>query len=287
MGRRLNVRRLLSRHGLKPKKGWSQNFLVDPEVLADIAAAVEWRRASAVIELGAGIGALSAMLARSARRVVAVERDRDLAALLRVEFKNDPVVEVLEANAATLDFGELAGRLGERPAVVGNLPYHMATQILFHLLDSGSQLSHWVLMFQKELADRLLAAPGGRTYGVVSVLVGQRTDVEHVLNVEPGAFYPRPQVRSSVLRFWPRAAPRAPVRDWGLFERVVKGAFGQRRKKLRNALLSAFGPRLDSRGLDRVFSAADIDGNLRAEQLSLEDFSRLADVLFSETEGDQ
>lgn len=282
MGRSLNVRQVLKRHGLKPKRSWSQNFLIDEDVLFDIAEAVEWGEVQTVIELGAGIGTLSAMLARNARRVVAVERDRDLAALLRAEFKNNPVVEVLEDNAATLDFGELSGRLGEKPAVVGNLPYHMATQILFHLLASGADLSHWVLMFQKELADRLQAAHGSRTYGVVSVLVQQRADVEQVLQVEPQAFYPRPKVRSSVLRFWPRAVPRVPVRDWDLFEQVVKGAFGQRRKKVRNALLSAFGPRLSSGGLDRAFLVADIDDNLRAEQLSIEDFSRLADVLGSE-----
>jgi 16S rRNA (adenine1518-N6/adenine1519-N6)-dimethyltransferase len=265
MGRRLNVRSVLRRHGLKPKKSWSQNFLVDEDVLYDIAEAVEWEQVQTVVELGAGIGALSALLARNARRVVAVERDRDLAALLRNEFSNDPVVEVLEANAATLDFKELSDR------------------ILFHLLDSGSDLSHWVLMFQKELADRLLAAPGGRTYGVVSVLVQQRTDVEQVLQVGPQAFYPRPRVRSSVLRFWPRAELRAPVRDWALFEQVVKGAFGQRRKKVKNALLSAFGSRLKSEELDRMFLSADIDGGQRAEQLSIEDFSRLADVM----KGDQ
>ena len=287
MGRSLNVRQVLKRHGLKPKRSWSQNFLIDEDVLFDIAEAVEWGEVQTVIELGAGIGTLSAMLARNARRVVAVERDRDLAALLRAEFKNNPVVEVLEDNAATLDFGELSGRLGEKPAVVGNLPYHMATQILFHLLASGADLSHWVLMFQKELADRLQAAHGSRTYGVVSVLVQQRADVEQVLQVEPQAFYPRPKVRSSVLRFWPRAVPRVPVRDWDLFKQVVKGAFGQRRKKVRNALLSAFGPRLNSGGLDRAFLAADIDGNLRAEQLSIEDYSRLADVLGSKLQGDQ
>ncbi len=287
MGRRLNVRRLLARHGLKPKKGWSQNFLVDQEVLGDIAAAIDWSQAGAVIELGAGLGALSAILARSARRVVAVERDRDLAALLRAEFKNDPVVEVLEANAAALDFAGLAGRLGERAAVVGNLPYHMATQILFHLLASGAQLSHWVLMFQRELADRLLAPPGGRAYGVISVLVGQRTEVEHVRHVEAAAFYPRPRVRSSVLRFWPREVPRAPVRDWDLFERVVKGAFGQRRKKLRNALTSAFADEMSPAGVSRALAEAEVDGNLRAEQLSIGDFSRLADGFYSEIEPDQ
>jgi 16S rRNA (adenine1518-N6/adenine1519-N6)-dimethyltransferase len=287
MGRRLNVRQVLGRYGLKPKKTWSQNFLVDEDVLYDIAEAIEWGQVQTVVELGAGIGALCALMAGNARRVIAVERDRDLAALLRNEFSNDPVVEILEANAATLDFKEISARLGEKPAVVGNLPYHMATQILFHLLASGEDLSHWVLMFQKELADRLMAAPGGRDYGVVSVLVQQRTDVEQVLQVEPQAFYPRPRVRSSVLRFWPRAAPRAPVRDWELFERVVRGAFRQRRKKVRNALLASFGPRLKSGGLDRALSAAGIDGGRRAEQLSIEEFSNLADVLCGELEGNQ
>lgn len=287
MGRRLNVQKILSRYGLKPKKTWSQNFLVDEDVLGDIAEAVLLDESRTVVELGAGIGALCALLAGNARRVIAVERDRDLAALLRNEFSNDPVVEVLEANAATLDFRQLSARLGERPAVVGNLPYHMATQILFHLLDFSSYLSHWVLMFQKELADRLMAAPGGRTYGVVSVLVGQRTDVERVRQVEPQSFYPRPKVRSSVLRFWPREAPRVPVRDWGLFERVVKGAFGQRRKKVKNALLSSFGSQLQGGEMDRALLAAEVDGSLRAEQLSIEDFSRLADVLWSVVGGDQ
>jgi len=287
MGRQLNVRSVLLRYGLKPKKTWSQNFLVDEDVLGDIAEAVGWGEVQTVVELGAGIGALSALLAGNARRVIAVERDRDLAALLRSEFANDPVVEVLEANAATLDYKEISVRLGEKPAVVGNLPYHMATQILFHLLASADDLSHWILMFQKELADRLLAAPGSRAYGVVSVLVGQRTDVEQVRRVEPQAFYPRPRVRSSVLRFQPRAALRAPVRDWGLFEQVVKGAFGQRRKKVKNALASSFKTRLKSDELDRVLSAAGIDGGLRAEQLSIEDFSRLADVFWSYLGKDQ
>jgi 16S rRNA (adenine1518-N6/adenine1519-N6)-dimethyltransferase len=287
MGRRLNVRQLLLRYGLKPKKGWSQNFLVDEEVLFEIAEAVEWRQVQTVIELGAGVGALSAMLARNARRVVAVERDRDLAVLLRAEFSNDPVVEVLEANAAALDFKQLRERLGEKPAVVGNLPYHMATQILFHLLAAGPELSHWVLMFQKELADRLLAAPGSRVYGVVSVLVQQRTKVERVLSVSPQAFYPRPRVRSSVLRFWPRSAPRVQVRDGSLFERVVKGAFAQRRKKLRNALAGAFGDQLDGEGVARVLRAAGVDGDLRPEQLTIEDFSRLADAFLQEMETDQ
>ena len=283
MGRTLNVRAVLRRHGLKPKKTWSQNFLIDEDVLYDIAEAVLWEEVQTVVELGAGIGALSALLAGNARRVVAVERDRDLAAVLKSEFLNDPVVEVVEANAATLDFKDLAGRLGEKPAVVGNLPYHMATQILFHLLDSGADLSHWVLMFQKELADRLLAGPGTRAYGVVSVLVQQRTDIEKVLQVEPQAFYPRPKVRSSVLRFRPRAELRAPVGDWALFEQVVKGAFGQRRKKVRNALLSSLGSRLNGEDLDRVLLSADIDGGQRAEQLSIDDFSRLADAM----KGDQ
>lgn len=278
MAERLNVRAVLRKHGLRPKSRWGQNFLVDVAVLESIAEAAGPEADQCAVELGAGIGALSAMLARRARKVVALERDRELAVVLRGEFAGDLGVEILEENAATVDFEALARRLGDRPVVVGNLPYHMASRIVFHLLASRRHLRRWVLMFQKEMADRLAAGPGGRDWGILSVLVQQHARVEHVLEVGPASFDPPPKVRSSVLRFEPLGTPRVAVRSQQAFERVVRGAFGQRRKKLRNSLLAAF-DRAGRDAIDVLIRQAALDGDARAEQLGMEDFARLADAL--------
>lgn len=278
MAEYLNVHAILRKHGLRPKSQWGQNFLVDVEVLESIADAARLSPGRCAVDLGAGIGALTAMLARRARKVAAVERDRDLAKLLRREFAGDEGVEIIEDNAATLDFAALAERLGDRPVLVGNLPYHMATRILFHLLDARDHLRQWVLMFQKEMADRLVAGPGGRDYGILGVLIQQHTRVERVMEVGPQAFSPAPKVRSSVLRFVPRAGPRVPVISQRAFERVVRGAFGQRRKKLRNSLRAAF-DRANRDDIEQWLERAGLDGDLRAEQLTMGDFGRLADVL--------
>jgi 16S rRNA (adenine1518-N6/adenine1519-N6)-dimethyltransferase len=282
--RLIRVKEILRRVGLHPKKSWSQNFLVDLDVIDAIAEATTCENRP-VVELGAGFGALTQALKNGARRVVAVERDRDFAAFLRSEFGLEPTVEILEANAATLDWPALAKRLGEPPVVVGNLPYHMATPILFHLLSHRAVLAHWVLMFQREMAERLVAGPGCREYGVLSVLVQRKAEVETVLDVGPGAFHPAPKVHSRVLRFTPLAAPRVAVRDEAFFERVVKGAFSQRRKKIRNSLLGSVGKTLGAPAVDRALAAAGIDPGARAEQLSLECFAVLTARLQDEGKG--
>lgn len=279
MPERLNVRALLARHGLRPKRSWSQNFLVDVQVLEAIAEAAALDPQDVVVELGAGLGALTAMLARRAGRVIAVERDRDLSGVLRAEFAGDARVELLEANAANLDWESLVKRLGRPPVVVGNLPYHMASPILFHLLDQGTRLDRWLLMVQREMADRLASRPGGKSWGVLGVMVQQRAEVRRVLEVGPAAFHPRPEVHSTVLVFQPRSTPRVAVRDARLFDRMVRGLFQQRRKTLRNGLRSAFGAHLDGFELDAVLTRAGLDGQVRAEQLDLPTLGRLSDAL--------
>jgi len=280
MADRLNVRQLLGRHGLRPKKSWSQNFLVDLDVLQQIVDAAGLSDRDAVVELGAGLGALTAMLAREACRVIAVERDRDLARVLRSEFAGDEAVEVLEANAAKLDWPALVDRLGCKPVVVGNLPYHMASQILFRLLEAGPLLSRWLLMVQREMARRMTAAPGGRDYGVLSVELQMHADVEAVLDVGPEAFLPAPRVHSRVVMCRPLEGPRIAVQDPALFSRLVKGVFAQRRKKIRNSFRAAFGAEADPKTLDEVLARAGVSPDQRPEQLGLESLARLADGLF-------
>lgn len=275
---RINVKAILRRHGLRPKRSFSQNFLVDPGVLQGIAGAASLHDAEPVVELGAGLGALTAMLSREAGRVVAVERDRDLARVLRGEFAGEPKVEVLEANAARLDWAELRARLGRPPVVVGNLPYHMASQILFHLLEAGTNIDRFLIMVQREMAERMTSVPGGRDWGVLSVQLQLRADVEIVLRVPPDAFHPAPRVHSAVVRGRPLARPRVPLSDAELFRRLVRGVFNQRRKKIRNGLRATF-PALESGAVDLALAGAGISPLQRPEQLGLAELARLVDCV--------
>lgn len=279
MARSLNVRNILRRHGLKPKPSWSQNFLVDLDVIAGIVAVADVDGRT-VVELGAGLGALTAALSQEAKHVLAVERDRELVAMLRAEFARDSVIEIVEGNAATIDLESIRSQAGEKPVVVGNLPYHMATRILFHLVQFAGHLSHWILMFQKEMAERLSAGPGSKSYGILSVMAQRRAKISGVLQVPRSAFHPRPKVDSSVLRFEPLERVEPAVRDEGLFERVVRGAFGQRRKMIANSLPAALAPATPVECVMQALGEAHIDPKLRPEQISIESFAALADALF-------
>ncbi len=284
MADRIDVRGLLRKHGLRAKRSWSQSFLVDRDVIEQIGAAADLDGSQPVVELGAGLGALTAVLARESGRVVAVERDRDLAGVLRSEFAGDPGVEVLEANAARMDWASLVARLGQPPVVVGNLPYHMASQILFDLLAAGDRLDRCLLMVQREMAVRMAADPGSRDYGVLSVQLQLRAEVEPVLDVPPEAFRPRPRVQSRVVLCRPLPRPRVAVRRPELLQRLVRGVFSQRRKTIRNGLKACFGRVLAAAELDAALADSGIAPKLRPEDLSLERFAALADALAARLE---
>jgi len=252
---------LLRRHGLRPKKEWGQNFLGDPRILGALAELAEVRPGETVVELGAGLGHLTRALLATGARVVAVERDRDLVPILRTEL---PRVEVAEADAKSFDLA--AAARGERIVVCGNLPYHLSSPILFHLLDHRAVLRRAVLLLQREVAERVAAPPGGRDYGLLSVLVQHVADARIGLQVDRRAFTPPPDVESSalVLDFLPR--PRAEVRDQRRFRALVKAAFAQRRKTLWNALKPMPGGR-------EALERAGIDPRRRGETLSVAEFA--------------
>jgi 16S rRNA (adenine1518-N6/adenine1519-N6)-dimethyltransferase len=277
MGEHINVRALLRTYGLRPKKTWSQNFLVDASILQAIAQHVTRGDPPVVVELGAGLGVLTRMLAQGCPRVVAVERDRDCAQVLRSEFVGNSRVEILEDNAATLDWRELCARVGT-PVVVGNLPYHMATPILFHILEVGTLIARFIFMFQREMAARLTAAPGSRTYGVPSIMAQQHAEISRVMDVPPQAFYPAPKVHSRVLCFEPLRTPRASVTDQELFSKIVRGAFSQRRKTIRNALFATFGKQIGTEGIESWLQRAGVPRTARPEQLSIETFAKLSNI---------
>lgn len=260
-------RRVLARHGLMPKRSFSQNFLVARSVVEAIAEAAVPAPGARVVELGPGLGTLTAALLRRGAKVTAVERDRDMIAVLGAEFAGE-ALDVIEADAAEIDLGVLAG--GVPFALAGNLPYAATGAILRNLGVHRRALTQAVLMMQKEVRDRLLASPGTREWGALSVFVQAVFDVFSVLKVPPGAFHPAPKVTSAVIRLVPRAVPRA--EETPAFQRVVRAGFGARRKTLRQALRRE----MTKEVAEAALAAAAIEGERRAETLSIEELAALA-----------
>jgi 16S rRNA (adenine1518-N6/adenine1519-N6)-dimethyltransferase len=272
-----STREILQRHGLRAKKSWGQNFLVDARVQERIVAAASVGRDDVVVEIGAGLGALTRLLVAQAGQVIAIEHDAELAALLEQELDPCPGLRIERADALDFDFAAAARAAGRALVVVGNLPYQITSPLLFAITDAaagGRVIDRAILMVQKEFAQRMLAGPGSKVYGRLSVMVQQQAEGAILFHVGPGAFHPRPAVTSTVLRLRPRPAPLAPVRDPAQFARVVKQAFAGRRKMLRRGLEPLAGGEAAARAL----ACAGILGTRRAEELSVAEFARLADA---------
>ncbi len=262
-------RALLEKYGLRAKKSWGQNFLGDEGILDDIARLAAPREGDPVVELGSGLGHLTARLLARGARVVAVERDRDMAAVLRGEL--GARIRLVEADAARVDYGRLAALATPTPtatakiAVVGNLPYHLTSPILFSLLDQVEHVSRAVFLVQREVGERLAASPGTADWGILSVLLQREADVSIERIVPPGAFLPPPKVDSAVVCAIFRPAREA-VRDPARFRRLVKAGFAQRRKTLKNALEAS---RIaEPASLQRALAAAGVDPGRRGETLT-------------------
>jgi 16S rRNA (adenine1518-N6/adenine1519-N6)-dimethyltransferase len=260
---------LIQKYGLRAKKSWGQNFLVDERAYREIVHACAAGDGDWIIEIGAGLGTLTRRLADTGAHVVAVERERDMLEVLRAEHGADPRIEVVEANALTFDYAAVAARSAKPPVVVGNLPYQIASPILFRLMETRARFSRIVVMLQKEMADRIVAPPGEKSYGALSVMVRLWGEPKLIVRVRAGGFVPAPRVDSAVLRIVPRAEPLGV--DDAKFSRVVHAAFGQRRKTLRNALSAAF----DASVVDRALGALALDGQRRGETLSVDEFAAL------------
>lgn len=248
-----------------PRKRFGQHFLTDRHYLARIVEAIGPRPGDAMLEIGPGTGLLTAELARVVERLHVVEIDRDLAADLRRRFPPERVV-VHEGDALTLDLASLPAPL----RVVGNLPYNVSTPLLFHVAASAGRVRDCVFMLQKEVVDRMVAAPGTADYGRLSVMLQYRFAMAMALRVPPGAFTPPPKVDSAVVRMRPLGDERPRARDEPLFEAIVGSAFSQRRKTLRNAARE--------RVPEAAFAKAGIDPSRRGETLSVAEFIALADA---------
>jgi 16S rRNA (adenine1518-N6/adenine1519-N6)-dimethyltransferase len=265
---------------IRAKKALGQNFLIDDSVLTRIVSCVAPTAEDAILEVGPGRGALTRLLAESGAKFLAIEWDRDLLPHLDAEFAGFANVEIGHGDILRVDLQKLLTDRspGKRWKVAANLPYNISSQVLFRFLECNELFERLVLMLQKEVGDRLVAPPGCKEYGALTVLLRLHFDIRREFIVKPGAFRPIPKVDSAVLSFTPLAEPRAEVGDEEFFRRLVKGAFNQRRKTLLNSLRSAgFGSEDDS--LREALERCGIDGTRRGETLSLDEFASLSRAL--------
>lgn len=267
------IRAWLSEQGVRPSKGWGQNFLTDRRVAVRIVEAACLEPEDAVLEIGAGLGALTFELAARARHVIAVEVDARLMAILErlVAEQGLSNITLIQANVLSLPVPELL-RGEERAKVVANIPYSITSPLLEHLLAAKAYLPLIVLTVQKEVAERLAASPGTEAYGALSVFVQYHAEVEYLGRVPASAFYPQPEVDSAIVRLKPVPDRLPPFEQRWLFK-LVRAGFGKRRKTLRNALTALFN---DADRAAAILRRAGIHTSTRAEQLSLSDWIRLA-----------
>lgn len=251
----------------KARKRFGQNFLHDHNIIQRIVSAIHPQNSDLMVEIGPGQAALTEPLLQHLQHLHAVELDRDLVPMLRERLSRHGL-EVHEADALKFDFRQLAH---DRPLrVVGNLPYNISTPLLFHLFEYRSQVKDMHFMLQLEVVDRLAATPGNRNYGRLSVMAQYYCQIDKLFQVPPGAFNPPPKVMSAIVRLIPRPCPW-PASNEALLEHVVKTAFSQRRKTLRNNLKQL----LTAEQLEQL----NLDLGLRPEQLTLKDFVQLANEI--------
>lgn len=273
----MSVKRELAQYGVVARKGLGQHFLVDRNVIHKIVEVARIAADDVVLEVGPGLGEMTALLARQARKVICVEIDPKFAAILRTKMLPYRNVEVIEEDILKLDLLKLAEAERQGIKVVANLPYQISTPLLFRLIEARKIFSELTLMLQKEVAERIVSPPGGKKYGPLSLLVQMFSEVTICFHVKPSAFYPRPKVESSVIRIRWKESPPVALEDEQWFKNVVKKVMGYRRKTLINALkYSGLSHRKATEG---TLSGAGIDPQRRPGTLSLEEFLRLARIL--------
>jgi 16S rRNA (adenine1518-N6/adenine1519-N6)-dimethyltransferase len=265
-------RAVLKRYGLKPKRSWGQNFLISRRALQIIAETCVDKPGRRVVEIGAGVGTLTKALLQVGAKVTAVERDRDMCAVLRSELAGVQGFELRDADALKFDY---AACFSDEPGVVaGNLPYQLTGPLLARIIEVGSLLVRSVIMVQEEVANRIVATHSEKARGALSVIIQSRFDARMALKLGPTAFHPRPKVSSAVVVLEPlKHGLFEEESTQAVFEKVVKAAFTTRRKTLRNALAGKIG---SVNEVVEILEQAEVDPRLRPERLSLEKFAVIA-----------
>ncbi|WP_028274399.1 16S rRNA (adenine(1518)-N(6)/adenine(1519)-N(6))-dimethyltransferase RsmA [Atopococcus tabaci] len=277
---------ILEQFGLSAKKSLGQNFLIDTNILHNIVKSAKVDNQTNVIEVGPGIGALTEQLARAAKKVVAFEIDDRLLPVLEETLAPYDNITVLHQDVLKADLDQVAAEhfSPDDPLVlVANLPYYITTPIIMHFLESSLKLDSMTVMMQKEVANRISAAPGTKAYGSLSIAIQYYMDAEVAFTVPKTVFRPMPNVDSAIIHLTRKDKPAVTVKDEAFFFAVVRASFVQRRKTLRNNLQTAFGKEEAVKDkLAAAFEKSGIDPSRRGETLSLEEFGRLADALIDE-----
>ena len=273
---------LLAAHNLRPKKQLGQNFIIDPAFTKMIVNRSGILPEDVVLEIGAGLGALTIPLARKAKKVFAVERDQQIIDILKREILASGLSNtvIIEKNILTFDIEVLAENIGRKIVVMGNLPYNISSQILVQLIRSRKAVSRAILMFQKELAQRISAQPNCKDYGRLTVMLRYCSDIKKLADAKAALFYPKPKVDSEILELKFKSKAVHPARDEEFFFKVIKAAFGNRRKTLKNSL-AASELNIDANTAKHILECSGIDPVRRAETLNTEEFVKLSNLLYN------
>ncbi|WP_294374293.1 16S rRNA (adenine(1518)-N(6)/adenine(1519)-N(6))-dimethyltransferase RsmA [uncultured Clostridium sp.] len=271
---------LVKKYNFKFSKSLGQNFLIDDSVLTNIVEGAEVNDEDFVIEIGPGVGTLTAKLLMKAKKVTSIELDNDLIPILQEELGGYENFNLIHNDALKVDFNELIGN-EQSVKLVANLPYYVTTPIIVKLLKDGYNFKSLTIMIQKEVAERIDAEPNCKEYGALSVLVQYYCNTSIVRRVAPSCFIPRPKVESIVIRLDRLNEPRVKTKDEKLMFELVRAGFNMRRKTLWNAAKSF---KLSKEKLEKAFEKSGIDPKRRAETLSIEEFASLADCIYDEKE---
>jgi 16S rRNA (adenine1518-N6/adenine1519-N6)-dimethyltransferase len=285
---RTAVRSFLDRHGLLARKDLGQNFLVDDHMAERLAQLAGVEAGDCVIEVGTGTGVLTRALAARAERVISLDVDAGLVRALRAEAVLPANVELIHQDVLSADLAAIADSFGEPAApvrLVSNLPYSISGPVLRKLLDQRARLTDWSVMVQREVGERLLAGPGSKAYGSLSVLHGLCVRVQREMELQPRCFFPEPKVRSLFLRLVPRVDSQLAPDELPRLEKVVRAAFGKRRKTLVNALLGSGGNSWSADELREALGRLGIDERARGETLTPEQFLERSRVLAATPRG--
>lgn len=273
------LKAVLARYGIRPKKYLGQNFLVDQNIADEMISMCRFANTDWVLEIGPGLGALTRKIAVSVKRVIAVEKDRRICAALPELMKGFGNVRILCEDFMEADLNQALSECPPKIKTIGNLPYYITTPIIEKLIMNKDNFSSIFITVQKEVAERICAKPGGKDYGSFSCFVQFHTAPAVLLDIGKRAFYPQPAVDSAFMELSVLPKPPVEVKDTERFFAIIRAAFGKRRKMMLNSLLYCESLDLDKGGIAALLERAGVKPTARPEELSLEDFARIADAI--------